>query len=69
MDERENFEAQQEALKETAGPTSKSTRDRIQSGLTQYLMAQARHDSKVAKEERERERDKEERERGRQDRE
>lgn len=56
MDERENFEAQKEALKETAGPTSKSTRERIQAGLNQYLAAEAQHAHKAAKEERERER-------------
>ncbi len=70
MDERENHEAQQEALKEAAGKTSKSRRDQIQEGLAKYLMAEARRTRKVAEEEHDHDhRDRERQDRERQDRE
>jgi hypothetical protein len=56
MNERERFDAQREAKNEAAGPTSRSTRERIAAGLNQYLSAEARHARKAAKEEQERER-------------
>lgn len=37
MNEREAFDAQQEAKREAAGAVSKSTRDRLWEGLTKYL--------------------------------
>ena len=43
MDDREGFDAQQEAKREVLGPTDKSTRLRIWDGLTKYLAAEARH--------------------------
>ncbi|MGH3331841.1 MAG: hypothetical protein ACRDPJ_11135 [Nocardioidaceae bacterium] len=69
MDERENHEAQQEALKEAAGKTSKSRRDQIQEGLAKYLMAEARRARKVAEEQDHDHRDRERQDRERQDRE
>jgi hypothetical protein len=48
MDEREGFDAQQEAKRETLGKTSRSTRDRMWEGLTKYLAAEARHARKAA---------------------
>lgn len=43
MDEREEFDAQQEAKRGTAGKVSRSTRERMWEGLTKYLAAEARH--------------------------
>jgi len=43
MDERENFDAQQEARRETAGQVGRSTRERIMEGLAKYLSAEAAH--------------------------
>jgi hypothetical protein len=48
MDEREGFDAQREAERETLGKTSRSTRDRMWEGLTKYLAAEARHARKAA---------------------
>jgi hypothetical protein len=48
MDEREGFDAQREAQRETLGPTSRSTRERMWEGLTKYLAAEARHARKAA---------------------
>jgi len=48
MNEREGFDAQQEAKHETLGKTDKSTRDRMWDGLTKYLTAEARHARKAA---------------------
>ena len=48
MDEREAFEARQEAKRETLGRVDEATRDRIWSGLTKYLAAEARHARKEA---------------------
>lgn len=48
MDEREGFEAQREASRETLGQTSRSTRERVWDGLTKYLAAEARHARKAA---------------------
>ena len=51
MSERESFDAQQEAKRETLGKTSQSSRERLWEGLTKYLTAEAAHARKVAKEE------------------
>lgn len=56
MDERENFDAQREALNETAGRASRSTRERIRAGMDRYLAAEVRHAGKVAQDEQQRER-------------
>ena len=53
MDEREGFDAQQEAKRETLGKTDKSTRERMWDGLTKYLAAEARHARKTAVSEKE----------------
>jgi hypothetical protein len=46
--DREGFETQQEAKRETLGETSPSTRGRMWEGLTKYLAAEARHAHKAA---------------------
>lgn len=56
MNEREGFDAQQEAKRETAGRTDRSTRERLWAGLTKYLAAEAAHARKATHTERERER-------------
>lgn len=56
MNEREGYEAQQEAKREAAGRTNPATRERLWAGLTKYLAAEAEHARKAAREERERER-------------
>lgn len=56
MDEREGFDAQQEAKRETLGKTDKSTRERMWDGLTKYLAAEAQHARKSAPEKKERKR-------------
>jgi hypothetical protein len=43
MDEREGYDARQEAKRETAGRVDRSTRERMWEGLTKYLAAEARH--------------------------
>jgi hypothetical protein len=43
MDERERFDAQREAQRESAGEVSRSTRERIMAGLAKYLSAEAAH--------------------------
>jgi len=43
MDERERFDAQKEAQRESAGEVSRSTRERIMAGLAKYLSAEAAH--------------------------
>jgi hypothetical protein len=48
MDEREGFDAQQEAKREVAGKVDRSTRERMWSGLTKYLAAEAQHARKAA---------------------
>jgi hypothetical protein len=48
MDDKEGFDAQQEAKREVLGPTDRSTRLRIWDGLTKYLAAEARHARKAA---------------------
>ena len=48
MNERENYDAQQEAKRETAGRVDQSTRARMWEGLTKYLAAEARHARKAA---------------------
>lgn len=53
MNERESFNAQQEAKREVAGQNSPQTRERLWAGLTKYLAAEARHARKVAKAEQE----------------
>jgi len=53
MDEREGFEAQQEAKREAAGKVSRSTRERMWEGLTKYLAAEARHARKPTASEKE----------------
>ena len=57
INEREGFDAQQEAKHEAAGATSPQSRDRIWDGLTRYLSTEVRHARKAAaaeKEERDR---------------
>lgn len=49
MNEREGFDAQQEAKREAAGSVSKSTRDRLWEGLTKYLSVEAAHARKAAR--------------------
>lgn len=49
MNERESFDAQQEAKRETLGKTSESTRERLFAGLDKYLMAEAAHARKAAR--------------------
>lgn len=56
INEREGFDAQQEAKRETAGATSKQSRERIWDGLTKYLSAEVRHARKAAAAEEERDR-------------
>lgn len=58
MDEREEFDARQEAMRETAGKVSRSTRERMWEGLTKYLAAEARHARKSAGSEQESEKKK-----------
>ena len=53
MDEREGFDAQREASRETLGKTDKSTRERMWDGLTKYLTAEARHARKTGADEKE----------------
>ncbi|HLN77031.1 MAG TPA: hypothetical protein VK204_08280 [Nocardioidaceae bacterium] len=48
MNEREGFDAQQEAKRETLGRSDRSTRERIWEGLTRYLSAEALHARKGA---------------------
>jgi hypothetical protein len=48
MDEREGYEAQQEAKRETLGKTSEASRERILEGLNKYLAAEAQHARKAA---------------------
>jgi len=47
MDERESFDAQQEARREVAGQVDRSTRQRMWDGLTKYLAAEAQHARKA----------------------
>ena len=56
MDEREGFDAQREAKRETLGKTDRSTRERMWDGLTKYLAAEAQHARKSAAEKKDRER-------------
>lgn len=51
MTDREGFEAQQEAKRETLGKTDKATRERIYEGMSKYLAAEASHARKAAAEE------------------
>lgn len=48
MDEREGFDAQQEAKRETLGRVDRTTRARMWDGLTKYLAAEAQHARKAA---------------------
>lgn len=48
MDERERYDAQREAGRETLGRVDRSTRERMWEGLTKYLAAEARHARKAA---------------------
>lgn len=48
MDEREGFEARQEAKREVAGKVDRSTRERMWGGLMRYLAAEAEHARKAA---------------------
>jgi hypothetical protein len=50
MSEREGFDAQQEAKRETLGPVDRSTRARMWDGLAKYLAAEARHARKATSE-------------------
>ncbi|HEX6875608.1 MAG TPA: hypothetical protein VF165_08110 [Nocardioidaceae bacterium] len=56
MDEREGFDAQQDAKHEVAGKVDRSTRERMWDGLTKYLAAEAQHARKSAPEKKERKR-------------
>ena len=47
MDEREGFEAREEAKRETLGRVDRSTRQRMWDGLTKYLAAEAQHARKA----------------------
>ncbi|MDX5450009.1 MAG: hypothetical protein LPK36_03180 [Actinomycetes bacterium] len=49
MNERESFDTQQEAKRETLGKVSESTRERMFGGLDKYLAAEAEHARKAAK--------------------
>lgn len=49
MNERESFDTQQEAKRETLGKVSESTRRRLFGGLDRYLTAEAAHARKAAK--------------------
>lgn len=62
MNEREGFDAQQEAKRETAGRADRSTRERMWAGLTKYLTAEAAHARAAARAEQERDRKRERRE-------
>ncbi len=53
INEREGFDAQQEAKREAAGATSPQSRARIWDGLTRYLGAEVRHARKAAAAEKE----------------
>jgi hypothetical protein len=48
MDERESFDARQEAKREAAGKVDRSTRQRMWDGLTKYLAAEAQHTRKAS---------------------
>jgi hypothetical protein len=63
MDEREGFDAQREAKRETLGKTDRSTRERMWDGLTKYLAAEARHARKTAVEEKKAESEKKDQDR------
>jgi hypothetical protein len=57
MDEREGFDARQDAKHEVAGKVDRSTRERMWDGLTKYLAAEAQHARRsAAAEKKERER-------------
>lgn len=56
MDEREGFEATQEAKREAAGKVDRSTRERMWTGLMKYLAVEAEHARKAAASEKERDR-------------
>jgi hypothetical protein len=43
MDERERFDAQQEAKRESAGAVGRSTRERLMEGLMRYLSTESAH--------------------------
>jgi hypothetical protein len=49
MNEREAFDAQQEAKREAAGTVSRSTRERVFEGLAKYLSVESAHARKAAK--------------------
>lgn len=49
MNDRETFDTQQEAKRETLGKVSESTRERMFGGLDKYLTAEAAHARKAAK--------------------
>ena len=51
MNEREGYEAQQEAKREVAGKVDRSTRERIWGGLMKYLAVEAEHARKAAADE------------------
>lgn len=51
MDEREAFDAQQEAKRETLGAAGKSARERLWEGLTRYLSTEAAQARKAARRE------------------
>ncbi len=43
MNDRESFDAQQEATRETLGKTSQANRERLFGGLQKYLAAEVAH--------------------------
>lgn len=49
MNDRETFDTQQEAKRETLGKVSQSTRERMFGALDKYLTAEAAHARKAAK--------------------
>lgn len=53
MNDKEAFDAQQEAKRGVAGEVAPSTRERIAGGLARYLNAEARHIAKEGTPERE----------------
>lgn len=48
MDEREGYDATQEAKREAAGKADRSTRERMWTGLMKYLAVETEHARKAA---------------------
>lgn len=49
MDNREAYEAQHEAMQQTLGTVSQSTRERMFAGLQRYLATEVEHTRKAAR--------------------